>query len=254
MTPVDAQGNKGTPSPVASFTWLWPSTTTTRLTDLVAAPEVIDPQFSWDPVPAPRGTRSRSTRRATSPRARGSAAPPRSIGTSLTSTVLFKDNVYYWRVRAIDADGNAGLWNIGPSFTKTFDKVAARERTVIKNLRMSDNLADPGTTCTGRRATRRRADPALGRGARRLELPRRGCAVSSGLGCNWTAATSGASRRRPPRGLRSAVWNGIKPYADARAVANDGIQSLAAGTSYCARVRARADRDGANGDIYGDYT
>src|SRR4029450_3594347 len=50
VVPVDSEGNKGTPSPVTSFTWSWPSTTTPRVTDLMDAPEMFDPQFSWDPV------------------------------------------------------------------------------------------------------------------------------------------------------------------------------------------------------------
>ena len=37
-------------------------------------------------------------------------------------TVL-ADKQYYWRVRGVDADGNAGQWNVGPSFEKSFDKV-----------------------------------------------------------------------------------------------------------------------------------
>ena len=37
------------------------------------------------------------------------------------------------------------------------------------------------------------------------------------------------------------------------AVSSDGT-SLAAGQGYCARVRARSDRDNANGEVYGDYT
>ncbi|MDQ2983761.1 MAG: hypothetical protein M3R70_07530 [Actinomycetota bacterium] len=50
ITPVDAEGNKGAPSPVASFVWTWPSTTTASVVDLNSAPEVYDPQFSWNPV------------------------------------------------------------------------------------------------------------------------------------------------------------------------------------------------------------
>ena len=50
VTPVDARGNKGAPSAVASFSWAWPSATTPTVQDVVAAPEVFDPQFSWTPV------------------------------------------------------------------------------------------------------------------------------------------------------------------------------------------------------------
>ena len=58
---------------------------------------------------------------------------------------MFRDNTYYWRVRALDAMGNAGVWNRGPDFVKTFDKVPPVTAPSIKNLHMRDNLADPGT-------------------------------------------------------------------------------------------------------------
>src|SRR5512133_196811 len=45
VVPVDSEGNKGTPSPVSSFTWSWPSTTTAHVTDLVPANECFDPQL-----------------------------------------------------------------------------------------------------------------------------------------------------------------------------------------------------------------
>ena len=51
ITPVDARGNKGTASAVATFSWVWPSTTTPSVTDLDSSAEVYDPQFSWTAVP-----------------------------------------------------------------------------------------------------------------------------------------------------------------------------------------------------------
>src|SRR5438045_9059108 len=60
-----------------------------------------------------------------------------------------KDNVSYWRVRAFDPDGNAGVWNYGPSFTKTFDKTAPAgpvTGAAIKNLHMRDNVTNDTLT------------------------------------------------------------------------------------------------------------
>src|SRR5215470_5020063 len=51
VVPVDAEGNRGVATPVASFNWLWPSATSTQLEDLDPSPEVYDPRFSWTPVP-----------------------------------------------------------------------------------------------------------------------------------------------------------------------------------------------------------
>src|SRR3954451_11725677 len=39
VIPLDAEGNRGVPSPTASFTWTWPSTTTLQVNDLNAAAE-----------------------------------------------------------------------------------------------------------------------------------------------------------------------------------------------------------------------
>ena len=132
--------------PVASFSWLWPSTTVTHLVDLNAAPEVFDPQFSSGPVPG--AARYEVEVNSSSDFAPGSkvCCTDTTIATSLSPTEVFEDNVYYWRVRALDPDGNAGVWNAGGSFLKTFDKVAAPGMTApsIKNLRMRDNLTDPG--------------------------------------------------------------------------------------------------------------
>ena len=51
VTPLDAEGNRGTPSQVASFVWSWPSATTPQLEDLNPAPEAYDPRYSWNAVP-----------------------------------------------------------------------------------------------------------------------------------------------------------------------------------------------------------
>ncbi len=145
VVPVDSEGNRGTPSPVSSFTWSWPSTTTTRVTDLMVAPEMFDPQFSWDPVPG--ATKYEVEVNSSVDFAPGSkvCCSQLTTSTSLAPTVVFRDNTYYWRVRALDAAANAGVWNRGPDFVKTFDKVPPVDPPSIKNLHLRDNLADPGT-------------------------------------------------------------------------------------------------------------
>ena len=49
-------------------------------------------------------------------------------------------------------------------------------------------------------------------------------------------------------------WNGVKPYPDPMQVAYDLSTQLALDTSYCARVRARGERDTTNQEVYGDFT
>jgi hypothetical protein len=256
ITPVDAQGNKGTRSRVASFTWVWPSATTPRLTDLVEAPEVMDPQFSWDAVPGAAKYEvevNSSQDFAPGSRVCCSAA---TIATALTPTVLFKDNVYYWRMRAIDADGNAGVWNVGPSFTKVFAKAPPATAPVVKNLHMRDHLADPGTDVEGAPGYQTNVpilswDPVPGASSYHVEV-----VPFVGGFCNWSAPTSAkwsATTATPAWTPVGTGWNNSKPYPDAHSVATDST-ALDVGASYCARVRPRSDRDSANEDVYGDYT
>jgi hypothetical protein len=51
VTPIDAQGHKGTRSRVGSFVWAWPTGTGTRVDDVNDTPAVFDPLLSWNPVP-----------------------------------------------------------------------------------------------------------------------------------------------------------------------------------------------------------
>jgi hypothetical protein len=258
VTPVDARGNKGTPSPVASFAWSWPSVTTPTVSDLVAAPEVYDPQFSWTSVPG--AARYEVEVNPTADFVPGSkvCCAGTTIATTLSPTAVLKDNVYYWRVRAIDPDGNAGVWNAGPSFAKAFDKVPPVAAPSIKNVRMADNANDPGVDTDGGTAGYQtqmpiiRWDAVPGAASYQVEV-----APYQSSACNWTApmtqkwSVTTATTAWTPLG---SMWNGVKPYPDARAVASDGATALQAGWSYCARVRARSDRDTANADVYGDYT
>ncbi len=257
VAPVDAKGNRGAPSPVASFTWSWPSSTSASVFDLVTAAEVVDPLFAWGPVSG--AARYEVEVNPTADFVPGSkvCCTGTTIATSLAPTFVLKDNGYHWRVRAIDADGNAGIWNVGTPFTKTFDKVPPVTAPSIKNLHMADNLADPGTDADGGTAGYQtkvpivRWDPVPGASSYTIDV----VPVDGGT-CNWTAgllrrwSNTTATNAWSPLG---DGWGNNKPYPDARAVAND-MPGLELNTSYCVRVRARSDRDVANADVYGDYT
>jgi protein-S-isoprenylcysteine O-methyltransferase Ste14 len=253
VTPVDAQGNPGSPSAVSSFTWVWQSRTGVRVDDLVSAPEVFDPQFVWDPVPgAARYELEVNPSQDFAPGSKVCCAGS-TIGTVYSPTSVLKDNRYYWRMRAIDVDGNAGDWNEGPVFEKRFDKVPPVATTSIKNVRMRDNLADPGTDLNaGTPATYETQvpiitwDPVPGASSYQVEVAV-DCNFGASLG-HWTSNTS--VNAWTPLG---SGWNGVRPYPDSRIVSTD-FPKLEAGKSYCARVRARSDRDATNGDVYGDYT
>jgi hypothetical protein len=264
ITPVDAEGNRGAPSPVASFNWSWPSTTTARVTDLNPAGEVYDPQFSWDPVPG--AVRYEVEVNSTSYFAPGSkvCCGGTTIATSLSPTVLFQDNVYYWRVRALDPDGNAGAWNYGPSFNKTFDKATTSPPpapTAVSNLHMRDNASDDTLTAdvdhnlgNGFQTTTPIVswDPVPGASSYLVEIgnatgdPTDPCDFGTPALTATTSVTAWtplAYRNTFPR---------PNPFPAFSNVAEDSFPTLTPGT-YCVRVRARSDRVGFT-EIYGDPT
>ena len=174
---------------------------------------MFDPQFSWDPVPG--ATKYEVEVNSSVDFAPGSkvCCSQLTISTSLAPTVVFRDNTYYWRVRALDAAGNAGVWNRGPDFVKTFDKVPPVDPPSIKNLHMRDHLADPGTDVDpGTPATRRTSRSSSG-------TPSRAPPPTS-----WTSLGTTRhlrlGRRRQLAGVTSipswsplgSGWNNIKPY------------------------------------------
>jgi hypothetical protein len=255
VTPVDARGNRGAPSPVRSFVWAWPSSTSLHLEDLNPAPEAYDPRFSWDAVPG--AARYEVEINSSSDFAPGSkvCCSDKTIATSLSPTQVFKDNVYYWRVRAFDADGNAGTWNYGGSFTKTFDKVAPAgpvPGTAIKNLRMRDNLADPGTDIDGGAAGYQtrvpvvRWDPVPGAASYEIQV-----AGWTGSACSWATATYLKKTSVPEWSpLGNATGN---PVTWQGTLAEDAAPITAPGM-WCFRVRARSDRAPITDEVWGDYT
>ncbi|MFL5923843.1 MAG: hypothetical protein ACJ74S_07730 [Gaiellaceae bacterium] len=256
VTALDAEGNRGVPSAVGSFTWAWPSATTPQVTDLAPAPELVDPRFSW--VPVPGAARYEVEINPTQEFAVGSkvCCTGTTINTSLSPTTVFKNNTYYWRVRALDLDGHAGQWNAGPSFTKSFDNVSPAgpvPGTSIKNLRMRDNLADPGTDVDPVTAGYQtlvpvvRWDPVPGAASYEVQV-----ADWNGAACLWastsylkkTSVTEWTPLGYP--GLNNpAPWQGT--------VAADSFPTVDPGT-YCFRVRARSDRSPINQEVWGDYT
>ncbi len=255
VVPVDSEGNRGTPSPVSSFTWTWPSATTPHVTDLVPADEFFDPQFSWDAVPG--ATKYEVEVNSSVDFAPGSkvCCSQLTVSTSLAPTVVFRDNTYYWRVRALDAAGNAGVWNQGPNFVKTFDKVPPVTPPSIKNLHLRDNLNDPGTDVDPGTFGYQTNVPVLkwdtvpGASSYLVDV-----AAFNGLSCDygavgaWRVTTSAPSWT--PLGHN---WNNVKPYPDATPMAYD-FPGLVLNEKYCVRVRARGERDSTLQEVYGDFT
>jgi hypothetical protein len=249
VTPVDSDGHRGQRSAIAHFHWSWPSTTTVRVDDLDPDPRVFDPQFSWDPVPG--AARYEVEVNAAQDFAPGSkwCCTDLTTGTSLSPKIVLSNNAYYVRVRAFDADGNAGVWNLyngGGSFTKQFDDVAP----TIPNLRMVDLDSN---TVSGTPSTDTPIvawDPVPG--ASRYEVSW-GVYEADGPSqpeyCHYNSfdvAFTG-STAWTPLGSRGHVgptaWP--NPQTDTPLVAND---------KYCVRVLARTDDDAKGQQVVSQFT
>jgi hypothetical protein len=272
VKPLDAEGNPGTRSAVSSFRWVWPSTTTPRVDDVVSAFELFDPRLSWDRIPG--AARYEIEINPSIDFAPGSkvCCTGTTINTSLSPTLVLPDNAYYWRVRAIDMDGNAGVWNcyglqpdpcrtdLLQTFTKTFDNVPPTSPPSIKNVHMRDNLtddtlaADQDGDVTDGYQTQVPViswNPVPGASSYQVDVT-----PYNGSGCVWSAP--GAQQFLSNIALTAWTplgygWNLVKPYPDPHPVATELSASLIQGQQYCARVRARSDRAFGQ-EVYGDYT
>ena len=216
---------------------------------------MFDPQFSWDPVPG--ATKYEVEVNSSVDFAPGSkvCCTQLTTSTSLAPTVVFRDNTYYWRMRALDAAGNAGVWNRGPDFVKTFDKVPPVTAPSIKNLHVRDHLDDPGTDLDPGTAGYQTDVPILkwdsvpGASAYLVDVaPYNASTCDWGSPTGWRVTTS-----VPSWSPLGSGWNNIKPYPDAMSVAYDQ-PALAMNKRYCVRVRAKAERDVGLQDVYGDFT
>ncbi len=134
VTPVDEGGFKGSRSRVGSFSWGWPTQTDGRVLDLDPSPGVFDPLLQWNTVPG--AAKYEVEVNPTSEFTPGSRVfAGIANGTSIAPTLPLRNNTYHWRFRAVDANANAGVWNVGAAFKKEFDDVTP----TIRNVRIRDH-------------------------------------------------------------------------------------------------------------------
>jgi hypothetical protein len=249
VIPLDAEKNQGASSAARSFFWNWPSGTITTVSDLVASPELDDPQLSWQPVQgAARYELDINESVDFAPGSRVCCANE-TTATKYSPTRLLDNNTYYWRVRAIDVRGNQGVWTVGSPFTKTFDNVPPVAGTSIKNLHVRSADSDPGVYVPGYTTSSPILvwSPVPGASAYEVFVVR---LVSSA--CDWAHPAYRVTTATP-------AWTplgngrGPEPYpANGVSIAGDN-SSLTPGAEYCARVRALSD-SGPNGRVCGDFT
>jgi hypothetical protein len=261
VTPLDAQAHSGTQSEPFSFKWSWPTGTHPRVIDR-GSQGVFDPQYAWDPVPG--AAQYQVEVNPSSDFAIGSrvCCDEMATGTSLSPLRLLPNNTYYWRVRALDMDGNAGVWNSGPAFRKGFGGVTPFfiSGSKRRGLRLRDNVADhvPAAGPSGIPSTDTPVvewDPVPGASSYEVRV-----APWDPMGyCDWNAASTTRPTAKTSLTATTA-WTPLAPSSRGTPVGNAGVVPstdrwrLWAGTDYCVRVRARSDRDARGGEIVSGWT
>jgi hypothetical protein len=253
VAPLDAQGHRGASSTVEHFISSWPASTTGQVTDLNATDRVFDPELSWTAVSGAASYEvevSYSLDFAVGSRV---CCTDLSIGTTVSPRDLLPNNTYYWRVRAIDVNGNSGPWSVGPEFRKAFDDVAP----TVPGLVIRDNLASPAAdTDSGQPGLDVEHpvvewDPVPGASSYEVQL------TAYDNGCDWTQRLYDAAHD----GLTTSTAWAPKAYAPANQPGPDAWPGakradfrLLDGVSYCVRVLAIAGQDAVGNDIVSEWT
>lgn len=256
VTPLDAEGHKGQRSTVGSFTYAWPTTTTTAVSDLNPDPRVFDPFFSWAPVPGAAKYQVEVNAAADFPAGSKWCCTNTTLGTSMAPLRVLENNAYYWRVRAIDANGNAGMWNVwkapdgSPSFTKAFDNLTPS----IPNLSVVDTSGNalPNTASSPVSTDTPIVTWAPVPGASYYEVQLAPYATAGG--CDWSQVGLHPSLLLAKTATTAWTPLGTAPHLGPTAwPVPQGALELPAG-EYCLRVLARSDDDAQAGQVISDWT
>lgn len=249
ITPVDAEGHRGTPSSVGKFSWSWRTTTNTQLTDLTN-PFGFEPQFGWAPIPGAAHYEVEVNQSPEFPAGSKWCCSSLTTGTSLTPTeVLANDQSFFWRVRAIDANGNAGVWNLGvgehgaagEGFIEAFDNVAP----TIPGLVLRDTHGNPQAPGEETSAPIVTWSPAPRASSYEVQVT---SYVPSERGCQWAGAKTFQTA--------TLAWTPLAPihgHIEGWPNPVTGVP-LNAGETYCVRVRADSDHDAQGKTVVSDWT
>jgi hypothetical protein len=266
ITPVDAEGHRGKQSGVGSFVWAWPTTTATNVADLNPSFGAFDdPLFSWNAVPGAARYEVEINASQDFPAGSKWCCAGSTTATSLAPLQVLANNHYYWRVRALDARGNAGVWNYGPQFDKTFDpgtiNPATKRLDTVQNVTVRDV---GGEALEGVPATDTPIvtwDPVPGAARYEVQIG----VYEEGLGCDWSLATRGISPTEPttafkaftsttawtPLGVNVAGHQGPTAWPKPQATI---VGRLPTKVTYCFRVLARSGDDAQHGQVISAWT
>jgi hypothetical protein len=222
--------------------------TTTQVNDLNPDPRVFDPQFTWAPVPGAARYEVEVNSAADFPVGSKWCCSDIVTGTSLSPKQVLANNEYNWRVRAIGPSGNAGVWNVGPNFTKAFDSITP----TIPNLRMSDVSGNPQPPGWSTDTPIVAWSPVPGAARYEIQATPYVPITLTESGCDWpsiaTVVAQTSSLAWTPGG---GTARHIGPLAWPRPHSNHG---LIEGDTYCVRVLARSDNDAKGGSVISNWT
>lgn len=249
VTPLDAEGHRGARSRVARFQWTWPTSTATSLTDLNPDPRVFDPMFSWSPVPGAARYEVEVNSAEGFPLGSKWCCADTTTGTSLAPLQALANNTYYWRVRAIDARGNAGVWNDGQSFIKAFDSVTPS----IPGLTVRDISGNALSGAPETNVPIVTWEPVPGASRYEVQL---GDYNAIGHYCDWSlASTAGYHADTATTAWTPLARTISKPFPEGWPPAQtDRMLPSGAGDTYCARVLARSDDDAQHTQVTSEWT
>jgi hypothetical protein len=275
VTAKDSRGNPVGTSPGATgsaFTWVWPSTVSglsvASAIDISAGVTaqwtMYDPQFSWTPVPGAVKYQVEVNTDDISWSNGSKMCCSDTIATTLTPTGLLPNATYAWRVRAVDASGYAGAWSVGDQFGQSYDSfvTAPPSTPSVPNLRMADNVSDPGIDFAPGTAGYQtqvpivKWDPVPGASGYDVMMVQYtgGQCQWTGAGTRWSARTAATAYTPVP----AATWNNLTPWpSNGTSVTNDS-NDLTPGMGYCVRVTPFRDTANTGGfstiDVSGDPT
>jgi hypothetical protein len=247
VTPLDAEGRRGARSRVATFQWTWPTATAMGLTDLNPDARVFDPMFSWNPIPGAARYEVEVNSAENFPAGSKWCCAGTTTGTSLAPLQVLANNSYYWRVRAIDARGNAGVWNYGQTFTKAFDSVEPSIPSLTVRDASGNAMSGVPTTDTPIVTW----NPVPGASRYQLQL-----APYGGLGCDWSQV--GKDPNLYEADTATTAWTPLGSAGHLGPTAWPNPQRTgrlpAGGSQYCVRVLARSDDDAQHAQVISDWT